>query len=74
MKVAPVSSHRGAILLMAMLAVALVSALISTALWRQSELIQIESAERQIGEPLNVTGIVKPFAGPLAHAIRSLSA
>lgn len=47
MKVAPVSSHRGAILLMAMLAVALVGALMSTALWRQSELIQIESAERQ---------------------------
>jgi general secretion pathway protein K len=38
---------RGAVLLMAMLVVALVTALLTTALWRQSQLIEIESAERQ---------------------------
>ena len=39
--------QRGAALLMAMLAAALITVLLTTALWRQSSLIQIESTERQ---------------------------
>jgi general secretion pathway protein K len=42
----PIEQH-GAALLMAMLAAALITALLTTALWRQSNLIQIESTERQ---------------------------
>jgi general secretion pathway protein K len=47
MNAASASSQRGTVLLMAMLVVALVTALMTTALWRQSQLIQVESAERQ---------------------------
>jgi general secretion pathway protein K len=47
MSASSTSNQRGAVLLMAMLMVALVTALMTTALWRQSQLIQIESAERQ---------------------------
>jgi general secretion pathway protein K len=43
----PSQGQRGAVLLMAMLMVALVTTLMTTALWRQSQLIQVESAERQ---------------------------
>ena len=44
----PVTSHqKGAVLLLTLLMVAMVAALISTTLWRQSGQIQIETAQRQ---------------------------
>lgn len=43
----PSRSQRGAVLLLALLTVALIVSLLGSVLWRQSSLIQIESAERQ---------------------------
>ena len=42
------ASQRGAVLLLALLAVALISAMLSTVLWRQSGLIRVETAEREL--------------------------
>jgi general secretion pathway protein K len=47
MKTGPDRSERGAVLLLALLAVALIVSLLGSVQWRQSSLIRIESAERQ---------------------------
>ena len=47
MKARPHRAERGAVLLLALLAVALIVSLLGSVLWRQSGLIAIESAERQ---------------------------
>lgn len=47
MKHGPTRTQGGAVLLLALLTVALIVSLIGSVLWRQSGLIQIESAERQ---------------------------
>lgn len=47
MKVHPSREQSGAVLLLALLAVALIVSMLGSVLWRQSDLIRVESAERE---------------------------